>query len=234
MVSLLVHLLMLANYEDRRWRGVTIQRGQLVTSLISLSDITGISVQSLRTCLKRLEETGEIVTESTNKYRIITICKYDIYQGTVFTDQQTTNNQLTNNQQSTNNQLTTPKEYKEDKNNKKISTKVDTKEICVAPEFEQVFNTWLEYKRERRESYKSEKSMRACYNKLFKLADGNPFLAGLIVEQSMANNWAGLFPLKSDNNGLNTNDKQAKLLADGAKAIAALEAEGGSTTDCPF
>ena len=124
MVSLLVHLLMLANYEDRRWRGVTIQRGQLVTSLISLSDITGISVQSLRTCLKRLEETGEIVTEPTNKYRIITICKYDIYQGAVFTDQQTTNKQLTNNQQTTNKQLTTPKEYKEEENDNLFDNKL--------------------------------------------------------------------------------------------------------------
>ena len=145
----------------------------------------------------------------------------------------TTNKQTTNKQQTNNKQITTTKEYKEDKNNKKkILSKDNTKELCIAPEFEVVFNTWLEYKRERRESYKSQKSIQACYNKLFKLAGGNPFIAGLIVEQSMANNWAGLFPLKSDNN--ETNNKQAKLLADGARAIAALEAEGGSTTECPF
>lgn len=239
MVSLWMHLLMLANYEDKRWRGITIKRGQLVTGRKALSEITGISEQSIRTCLERLKSTNEITIKTTNKYSIITICEFDNYQDTEELNNQPTNQlanqQLTNNQPTTNQQLTTTKEYKEDKNNKKkISTKVDKKEICVAPEFEVVFNTWLEYKRERRESYKSPKSIQACYNKLLKLADGNPFIAGLIVEQSMANNWAGLFPLKSDNNGLNTNDKQAKLLADGAKAIAALEAEGGSTTECPF
>ena len=234
MVSLFLHLIVLANYEDKRWHGIVIKRGQLATSLISLSDITGISVQSVRTCLKRLEETGEILQKSTNKFRVITICKYDIYQDVTNADQQTTNKQLTNNQQTTNKQLTTTKEYKEDKNNKKkILSKDNIKEkVCIAPEFEVVFNTWLEYKHERRESYKSPKSVQACYNKLLKLANGNPLIAGLIVEQSMANNWAGLFPLKSDNNGLD--NKQAKLIADGANAIAALEAEGGSITECPF
>lgn len=234
MVSLWMHLLILANYEDKPWRGIVVKRGQLVTSLVSLSEFTGLSIQQVRTCLSRLESTGEIAQKTTNKFRIITICEFDVYQQAESDYQQTNNKQITNKQQTNNNQITTTKEYKEDKNNKKkILSKDNTKEkVCVAPEFEVVFNTWLEYKRERRESYKSPKSIQACYNKLLKLADGNPFIAGLIVEQSMANNWAGLFPLKSDNNGLN--NKQAKLIADGAKAIAALEAEGGSTTECPF
>ena len=233
MVSLWMHLLILANYEDKPWGGIVVKRGQLVTSLVSLSEFTGLSIQQVRTCLSRLEGTGEIVQKTTNKFRIITICEFDVYQQTDSDYQQTNNKQTTNKQQTNNKQITTTKEYKEDKNNKKkILSKDNTKEICIAPEFEVVFNTWLEYKRERRESYKSQKSMQMCYNKLFKLAGGNPFIAGLIVEQSMANNWAGLFPLKSDNN--ETNNKQAKLLADGAKAIAALEAEGGSTTECPF
>lgn len=71
----------------------------------------------------------------------------------------------------------------------------------VSPEFTDAFSTWLEYKRERKESYKSEKSLKAAYSKLLKLSGNNPCIASEIVEQSMANNWAGLFELKTEHNG---------------------------------
>ena len=74
----------------------------------------------------------------------------------------------------------------------------------VSPEFVPVFTTWLEYKRERRESYKSDKSLRAAYNKLLQLSGNDPQKAASIVEQSMANNWAGLFELKEPKHGANT------------------------------
>ena len=36
---------------------------------------------------------------------------------------------------------------------------------------------------------------KSCLTKLRNLAGGNPQTAQAIIEQSMANNWAGLFPL---------------------------------------
>lgn len=42
---LFIHLLLLANYEDKYWQGQLIKRGQLVTSLEHLSDDLGLSVQ---------------------------------------------------------------------------------------------------------------------------------------------------------------------------------------------
>ena len=121
MVSLWLHLLMLANYEDKRWRGVTVKRGQLVTGRKALSEITGISEQSIRTCLERLKSTNEITIKTTNKYSIITICEFDSYQDAEeLNDKQTNqlaNQQSTNNQPTTNQQLTTTKENKNNKNN---------------------------------------------------------------------------------------------------------------------
>ena len=61
-----------------------------------------------------------------------------------------------------------------------------------------VFNDWLDYKNSRKESYKSEKSIKAAYNKLVKLSDNNPIEANKIILQSMSNNWAGLFKLNND------------------------------------
>ena len=103
MVSLWMHLLVLANFEDKRWKGMVIKRGQLVTSISRLSETTGISQQSLRTCLAKLEQTQEINKQTTNKFTIITILKYDSYQQSDCSENITTNKQLTNNQQTTNN-----------------------------------------------------------------------------------------------------------------------------------
>ena len=36
--ALFEHLIYIANYEDKKWQGITIQRGQVVTSIKSLSD----------------------------------------------------------------------------------------------------------------------------------------------------------------------------------------------------
>ena len=74
----------------------------------------------------------------------------------------------------------------------------------VSDDFKSVFTVWLEYKRERKESYKSEKSLKAAYSKLLQLSGNAPSIAALVVEQSIANNWAGLFELKSGNNNENS------------------------------
>ena len=71
----------------------------------------------------------------------------------------------------------------------------------VEEAFKEVFQTWLDYKKERQESYKSETSLKICYNKLLSLSGNNPEKATLIVEQSIANNWQGLFELKNTNHG---------------------------------
>ena len=56
-------------------------------------------------------------------------------------------------------------------------------------------NDWLEYKRERGESYKP-KGFSSFYNKLLELSNHNPDVARKIVEQSKSNNYAGVFALK--------------------------------------
>lgn len=62
--------------------------------------------------------------------------------------------------------------------------------------FKDIFSTWLKYKKDRKESYKSIESEKACYDKLVKLSKNNIEIATEIVNQSMANNWAGLFEFK--------------------------------------
>lgn len=80
MVHLFIHLLLRANYKENTWQGRKIKRGQLITGLHKLSGNTGLSISQTRTCLSKLQTTGEITIEVTNKYSIVTICKYETYQ----------------------------------------------------------------------------------------------------------------------------------------------------------
>jgi len=41
MVSIFIHLLLRANYEDGKWRGISIKRGQFITGRNTLSKTTG-------------------------------------------------------------------------------------------------------------------------------------------------------------------------------------------------
>ena len=113
MVHLWIHLLMEANHEDVQWHGLTIGRGQLITSRERLAQETRITEQKIRTCLKRLEECSQINIKSTKRGTLITICNYESYQQFDFT----TNQQLTNDQPTTNQQLTNNKNDKNEKNN---------------------------------------------------------------------------------------------------------------------
>jgi len=114
MVHLFIHCLIKANFKDAHFQGMECKKGSFITSLKHLSEETNISIQTIRTCLKKLKLTNEIEVKSTSKLTMITICKYDSYQY----ESDDANKQLTNNQQTTNKQLTTIEERKERKEEK--------------------------------------------------------------------------------------------------------------------
>lgn len=118
------HLLRKANHIEKKWQGTTISRGQFITSPGHLSKETGIKYQTVRTIIKNLKKSGEIVTKSTNKNTMITICNYDSYQS----DEGRTNKQLTINQQTTNKQLTTTNNGKKEKKENKAAVRWSTEE----------------------------------------------------------------------------------------------------------
>ena len=78
--KLFIYLILSASHKDTKFKGIDILRGQLLTGRRKISDDTHISQQSIKTILKRLKSTSEITIKSTNKYSIITICKYNDYQ----------------------------------------------------------------------------------------------------------------------------------------------------------
>lgn len=106
--AVFIHCILKVNWKDGKFMGKVVPRGSFITSLDLLSKELGLSVQEVRTALKHLISTNELTSKSTNKYRIITVVNYEMYQQV----NKQPNIQLTDNQQSTNNQLTTIVEYK--------------------------------------------------------------------------------------------------------------------------
>ena len=74
------------------------------------------------------------------------------------------------------------------------------KKLSLFADYEYLFDAleqWLQYKQSRRQSYKNDKSILTLCKRLNELSGGNADIAMQVVEQSMANNWSGLFPLKN-------------------------------------
>lgn len=80
MVHLLVHLLLTATHEDRKYKGLTIKRGQLVTTIENLANALGTSKTSTWRRLKRLENGMVVEIKVEHGETLVTICNFDSYQ----------------------------------------------------------------------------------------------------------------------------------------------------------
>lgn len=86
---------------------------------------------------------------------------------------------------------------KKNKNKNEIRIKEEENKNYIDSSFLEIFNKWMDYKKERKESYKTEMSKKSFYNSLIKFSNNNPIIANEIIEQSISNNYAGIFELKN-------------------------------------
>lgn len=120
---LFMTILISVNWKEKKWKGYTIPRGSMFTSIASLSEMSGLTIQQTRTSLERLISTNEITSEVTSKGRLITVVNYGFYQDyeneatNEITSERTGNQQASNKQ--ANKRVTTTKESKEYKNIRK-------------------------------------------------------------------------------------------------------------------
>ena len=83
--KLFLHCLLKANWKPGRWKGISYEAGEFITSLPSLAKETGLTVRQVRTALTKLKSTGEVTDRVTGqnepKGRVITVIKWHLYQG---------------------------------------------------------------------------------------------------------------------------------------------------------
>ena len=87
--TLYIHLLLSANHSEQKWRGITIECGELVTSYAHLAEETGLTFGQVRKAIAKLKKTGEISVNSTNKNTRIKCLNYCVYQSREFNEEQT-------------------------------------------------------------------------------------------------------------------------------------------------
>lgn len=137
---ILITLLGMANHSGREWewkgKQFKAEPGMLVTSLESISTKCGkgISIQNVRSALKKFENYEFLTQEVTKTGRLINIVNWGSYQGVNEEGNKQTNKEPTNDQQSTNKEVTKSqqtgnKEVTTNKNDKNIKNENNDKEL---------------------------------------------------------------------------------------------------------
>lgn len=121
-LSVFLYLLLSANIENKKWRGIVVKRGQVVASLEKISNATGLSIRQVRTAINHLETSQSATKTSYSKYTVFTILNYDEYQEATQSStnkRQASDKQTTSKRQASDNNIRI-KEYKKER------TKEDT------------------------------------------------------------------------------------------------------------
>ena len=233
---LFLHLLLKANFEDKKWQGKVIKRGELITSRSKLSLETGLSERQVRTALTKLKLTNEIAVKATSEYTHISLCNYLIYQDKSETsdqpkdepkDQQSTSNRPTIDQQSTTtkqyNNITIKQDNKDSdsphspprgkdaktasQKSKKTNPKQQQQDDFKPPDGIDP-DVWGDYEAMRKLIKKplTPKAKELVVKKLIDLNKQTNQCPNDILNQSIMNSWQGVFPLKENTKPNNQKD----------------------------
>ena len=132
--TVFLHLLLTVSIEESKWHGITVPRGARVSSYQTLAKETGLSVQQLRTSVKRLESTGTLTRYKYPKYTVFALKNFDKYQPSTSKE---TNCQQDANKVSTGSQQQY-KKIEEDKEDNYLSFLDAEKEKNAPPTFEEI------------------------------------------------------------------------------------------------
>jgi hypothetical protein len=124
--SVFLDLLIEANIRDAKYMGMIVPRGSLVTTIPLLGATLGMTTREVRTALSHLKVTGEIEVKTTNKFSVINVLNYEVYQGPDHAERQSSDSQATVKRQS-NDSLTTRIEEEE------REEREEKEKVCPSP-----------------------------------------------------------------------------------------------------
>jgi hypothetical protein len=104
-----LHLILKANHKEKRYKGIELNSGQIITSRDILAKETGLSSQQIRTALNKLISTNEITSVTSSQGTILQVVNYEKYQ--------LSTNEITNEQPTSNQRATTNNKEKNNKEN---------------------------------------------------------------------------------------------------------------------
>lgn len=117
------YCLLKAAYEKKKtilgFQEIELEPGQFIFGRKKAAEDTGLTERSIRTCLKLLEKSGNVTIKTTNKFSIITVVNWGLYQDNKSGNDQQNDQQVTSRRPASDQQVTTNKNNKNVKNEKK-------------------------------------------------------------------------------------------------------------------
>ena len=77
--KLFVTLIFMAAVEEHSECGVVVRRGELVTTVARLVELTMLTTKQVRRALEALSKAGLILIATTPRHTVVTICNFDNY-----------------------------------------------------------------------------------------------------------------------------------------------------------
>ena len=115
-----MHILLTANYTPKEYRGQIIGSGECVFGRKAWAEELGLSERQVRTAIEHLKSTNEITVRATNKFSVITVTNWRLWQIEEGEATNISTNEATNNRPTTDQQPTTPKESKKVRNKETV------------------------------------------------------------------------------------------------------------------
>jgi DNA-binding transcriptional MerR regulator len=159
-----LHLLLKANHKQKRYKGLELKIGTIITSRDILAIETGLSVQQIRTALDKLKSTNEVTIKTNSQGTIIEVVNYAKYQ--------LVTNEVTIKEPTSNQQVTTNKNVKKEKNEKEV-----------------ILDSWIEY----RKSAKKTLTQQSIKSILVKMENYTNEQCKFVINKSIEQGWQGLF-----------------------------------------
>ena len=183
-----IDLLLLANHKEnyffKRGIKVTVSIGQVGYDIDSLGKRWQWSRGKVERFILHLEKDGNVVRQKNNVSTLISIVKYSEYQSDSKAKDKP--NDKPNGHQIVK-QTDTNKNEKNEKNEKEI----------IQSEFDLIFDSYIEMRKSIKKPA-TELAIKLVKKDLNNFAPGDEAKQILILEQSIKNNWAGVFPLKQN------------------------------------
>ena len=159
-----LHLLLKANHKQKRYKGLELKIGTIITSRDILAIETGLSVQQIRTALDKLKSTNEVTIKTSSQGTIIEVVNYAKYQ--------LVTNEVTIKEPTSNQQVTTNKNEKKEKNEKQV-----------------LLDSWINY----RKSAKKALTKQSIDSILVKMENYTNEQCKFVINNSIEQGWQGLF-----------------------------------------
>ena len=208
-----ITLLLMASYDHTshkvRNKLQKVKRGEFFTTERELSTNWNWSKTKVRTFLELLQSDNMIKTDVSEKKTKIFIVNYTNYQDLETIEKPKKNQEKTIEKPKKNQEKTTKEEIKKRRSKEYINLlrKLMESGFEIEKDFIPLIEKWLHYKGCKSQSYKSEESLKAFISNLLGLSGSSSEIAQQIIDQSMCNNWSGIFALKQNGGGVTSDRK---------------------------